>query len=162
MAARTDATAPLSLRPYEMVFVLAVPIVLALAVLWLAEPPDFTSARVIGSTVTSTDGEFVGNLRWTSDDGVLHNRRIELSPEHVTSGTVPLVVEASGDLSVVDPSEYERVPLPALAVAALIGLAFALVVVATMRGFGFVRGTGRPGEMTADEVQESHAFYWRH
>lgn len=39
---------------------------------------------------------------------------------------------------------------------------FAIVVLATFRGFGFVRGKGRAGEMTPDEVEESHAFYWRH
>lgn len=161
MAARTALPAPASLRLFEVIFALAVPLVLVLGVFWLGRPPEFTTASVIGSTVTSTDGELVGNVRWTSDDGVRHNRHVELNPQHVTSGTVPLVVEPNGELTLVDPSEYGRVPLPVLAWAAAIGLAFAFVVLATMRGLGFVRGTGRPGEMTPEELQESHAFYWR-
>lgn len=162
MPARSDLPPTSSLRLFEVLFILAVPVAVVAAVLWLNRPAEVVTARIIDSTVTSAEGGFVGNVHWIDDGGIRHNRQVEMTPEHITSGTVPLVAEVGGEVTVVDPAEYGRVPLTVLALAAAIGLAFALVVVATMRGFGFVRGTGRPGEMTPDEVQESHAFYWRH
>ena len=49
-----------------------------------------------------------------------------------------------------------------VSVTAVIAFLFAVVVLETVRGFGYVRGTGQPGEMTPEQVEESHAFYWRH
>lgn len=161
MATTSDSGRRSSLRLFEWVFILVFPLLVVVALLWLNRPVDSTQARIIESTVTSTNAGFVGNMQWTDDGGVRHNRRVELTPEHVTSGTVPLVM-SEGEMRVVDPVEYGRMSPIVLAVAAAIALAFTLVVVATMRGFGFVRGTGRSGEMTPDEVQESRAFYWRH
>lgn len=162
VAATSDSAWRSPLQLFEMVFIMVFPLLVVVALLWLNRPVGITQSRVIESTVTSSDVGLVGNVQWTDDGGIRHNRRVELTPEHVTSGTVPLVVDASGDLMVVDPAEYGRVPLTGMAIAAGIGLAFAFVVVATMRGLGFVRGTGQPGEMTSDQVQESRAFYWRH
>lgn len=148
-------------RLFEAVFVLAFPLLVVGALLWLNRPAEIINAQVIESTVETTDTGVVGNVIWSDANGVRHNRRVDMTPEHVTSGTVPFVI-SEGELVVVDPAEYGRVSPAVLVTAALIAVAFAVVVVATMRGYGFVRGTGRSGEMTQDELQESHGFYWRH
>lgn len=53
-------------------------------------------------------------------------------------------------MRVFDLSRDTGPPALTVAVTAVIALLFAVVVLATVRGFGFV------------EVKESHAFYWRH
>lgn len=159
---RAATSSERSTRLSEVVFVSAFPLLVVGAILWLNRPAEVIEARVIESTVEPTDRGFVGNVVWVDADGVLHNRGgVDMTPQHVTSGTVHIVIP-EGELVVVDPDEYGQVHPAVLVVAALIALAFALVVVATMRGYGFVRGTGRSGEMTQDELQESHGFYWRH
>jgi hypothetical protein len=146
--------------PIELLRLLAVPVLAVSALLWLSQPAKPFMAQVVDPSVTRTDDGFVGNVTWIDDEGVRRVSSVELTSEHVDSGTVP-VVTVEGEVSVVDPSEQTQVPITVLLVTAAIALAFAVVVLATLRGFGFVRGTGRAGEMTPDEVQESRAFYWR-
>lgn len=150
-----------SARLFEAVFVAAFPLLVVGALLWLNRPAEIIEAQVIESTVEMTDMGFVGNVTWTDANGVRHNREVNMTVEHVSSGTVHLVI-SEGETVVVDPAEYGRVSPAVLVTAGSIALAFALVVVATIRGYGFVRGTGQSGEMTPDEVQESRGFYWRH
>lgn len=99
-------------------------------------------------------------MAWSDDEGVRHVRRFELTPDQVESGTVLLTV-TEGEIRLFEP-ERQSVPIYFLVLTGVVALAFAVVVLATLRGFGYVRGTGRAGEMTHEEVQESNAFYWRH
>ena len=50
---------------------------------------------------------------------------------------------------------------PRWTVVALIGAMFGLVIVNSLRGHGFVRGTGEPGSMQPADVDEDRGFYWR-
>ncbi len=47
--------------------------------------------------------------------------------------------------------------LSAAGVAALLGA----VVQSTLRGFGYIPGTGKPGQTNPVEVAEDRGFYWR-
>ena len=76
------------------------------------------------------------------------------------SGTVLLTV-TEGELRLFEP-DRRSVPIYVLVITGVVALVFAVVVLATLRGFGYVRGTRRAGEMTHEQVQESNAFYWRH
>lgn len=152
----------LTSRLMVLLWVLAVPAIAVVALLWFDRPSEVLMANVIESSVEQSDTAFVGDVTWTDADGTRRVRSVEMSFDHVEAGTVPVVLEPDGQVRVVDPVIETRPSIAALALTALIGLALALVVLATVRGFGYVRGTGRSGEMTSDEVQESHAFYWRH
>lgn len=130
------------------------------AFLWLDRPQGVVVAEVVESTVESTDAGLVGNVTWVDADGVRRVRSVELTSEHVAAGYVELAVDEGGEFRVAAPAQGPATTV--LVVVALIGLAFGAVVVAAAKGFGYVRGTGRYGEMDSDEVKESHAFYWRH
>lgn len=144
-----------------LVWLVAVPVMAVLAFLWFSGPPEIVMADVIESSVEQSNTGFVADVTWTDSDGIRRVSSVEMTSEHVASGTVSLVHESDGQVRVVDPVMEARPSMPLLGVTALIALAFAVAVLATPRGFGYVRGTGRGGEMTSDEVQESHAFYWR-
>ena len=123
----------------------------------------FLGVAVVESSAEQTDtGSVVAEVRWTDGDGIRRVRSVEMSAEEAQAGTVQLVVDPSGGVRVVDPSEGFGSPVTALMIAALVGLGFALVVLASVRGLGYVRGTGSYGETDPREVEESHAFYWRH
>lgn len=149
-------------RPADLLFVLAVPVLAILLVLWLGQSSEGEPyrAQVIESTVEPTDEGFVGNVTWFDDDGVRHVRRFEMTRDQVESGIVLLTV-TEGEIRLFEP-ERRSVPIYFLVLTGVVALAFAVVVLATLRGLGYVRGTGRAGEMTHEEVQESNAFYWRH
>lgn len=146
----------------DLLFLVAVPVLAVSAVLWLSRSSEHEPymAQVIDSTVQQTEQGFFGNVTWIDDEGVRRVRRVEMTTAHVDSGSVPLTV-TEGEVRIFVPPD-QPVSTPVLLLTAAVGLLFAVVVLATLRGFGYVRGTGRSGEMTPDEVRESHAFYWRH
>lgn len=136
-------------------------IIAALAVaafLWLDRPQGVVVGQVVESSVESTDDGLVGDVSWVDEDGVRRVRNVELTSEHVAAGAVELATDEGGEVRVIAPAGP---PLILLGITALMGLAFVAVVWATVRGFGYVRGTGRYGEMDSDDVKESHASYWR-
>lgn len=148
-------------RGWVVLWLLAVPVLAVSVLLWLGQPPEPLPGEVVGSSVSQTDEGLVGDVRWVDEDGVRRVRSFSLTEDQVTSGTV-LLVSAENRVRVSDPSR-DTAPLAiSVAVTAVVAFLFAVVVLATLRGFGFVRGTGQPGEMTPDEVEESHGFYWRH
>lgn len=157
---RSEPVVRRSSRLMDVLFLVAVPVLAVSALLWLSRPPVIHNAQVIEPSVSQTDDGFVGNVTWI-DEGGRRVSRVAMTAEHLESGMVPMVV-VEGEVRVVDPSEKRGVSTMALVTTAAIALAFAVVVLATVRGFGYVRGTGSAGEMTPDEVQESHGFYWRH
>ena len=156
------ATTRRRLRPADLLFVLAVSVLAVAFVVWLGQSSEGEPyrAQVIQSTVEPTDEGFVDNVTWSEDDGVRHVRRISLTGGQVESGTVLLTV-TEGELRLFEP-DRRSVPIYVLVITGVMALVFAVVVLATLRGFGYVRGTGRAGEMTHEQVQESNAFYWRH
>lgn len=162
MVSRTPGSpVDLANRGWVLLGLVAVPALAVSVLLWLGQPPEPFTAEVVGSSVSQTDEGLVGDVRWVDEDGVRRVRSFSLTEDHVTSGTV-LLVSTEGQVRVFDPSR-DTGPSPlTVTVTAVIALLFAVVVLSTLRGFGFVRGTGQPGEMTRDEVKESHAFYWRH
>jgi len=161
MAQRSSTSARPLTRGWAVLWLLAVPALAVSLLLWISQPPATFVAEVVGSSVSQADGGLVGDVRWVDEDGVRHVRSFNLTEEHVTSGTV-MLVSTEGEVRVSDSSESSGVSGLTMTLTAVIALLFAAVVVATVRGFGFVRGTGQPGEMTPDELEESRGFYWRH
>ena len=140
----------------------AILVIVVSGFLWLGRPSETFTADVVASSVEP--GEFglvVVDVTWTDEDGVRWVRRVEAAPELVASGTVTMMGNPVGTVYVVDPADEPGSRAIVLVAVSLIGLAFAVVVLAAERGFGYVRGTGRSG-MNPDDVQESHGFYWRH
>lgn len=148
-------------RGWVVLWLVAVPVLAVSVLLWLGQPPEPFAAEVVGSSASQTDEGLVGDVRWVDEDEVRRVRSFSLTEDHVTSGTV-LLVSTENQVRVFDPSRDTGPFAMTVAVTAIIAFLFAVVVLATLRGFGFVRGTGQPGEMTPDEVEESHAFYWGH
>ncbi len=147
-------------RKWLALRLLAVPALAVAAVLFLSQHPEPFPAEVVGGLSQTNEGT-VADLRWIDEAGVAHTQSFNLTEEQITSGTV-LLVDTEDRVSVYDPSAYSRLSAVILAVTAVVAFLFAVVVEATVHGFGFVRGTGKFGEMTPDDVEESHAFYWRH
>lgn len=160
MGQRSTSAIPLT-RGWAALWLLAVPVLAVVFLWWVSQPPATFVGEVVGSSVSQADGGLVGDVSWVDEDGVRRVRSFELTEEHVTSGTV-MLLSTEGEVTVLDSSESTGVSGLTMAATALIAFLFAVVVLATVRGFGFVRGTGQPGEMTPDEVEESHGFYWRH
>jgi hypothetical protein len=127
----------------------------------LGEPAEPFTAEVVASSSSQTDQGRVGDVTWVDDDGIRRVRSFNLTEQQVSSGTV-LLVNIENQVGVFDPARDSGPSALIIAASAALAFVFALVVLATVRGFGFVRGTGQAGEMTTDEVKESHAFYWRH
>lgn len=161
MTQRSSTSAIPLTRAWAALWLLAVPVLAVTLLWWVSQPPTTFEAEVVGSSVSRADGGLVGDVRWVDDNGVRRVRSFDLTEEHVTSGTV-MLVSMEGEVTVLDSSESTGASGLTMAVTALIAFLFAVVVLATVRGFGFVRGTGQPGEMTPDEVEESRGFYWRH
>lgn len=162
MSARRTAPQPGTKRQrvssrLGLVFALiAVPAVSALAVSQLSTAP--ITAEVVAASVSEFDSRAEGTVRWTDADGTRRTATLELTDEHLTTGTVPIQpAEGTGEVWVV-----EGPPILAMTMAAGVAALLVLVVFGTLRGYGYVRGTGRSGEMSTADVQESRGFYWRH
>jgi len=136
---------------------IGVPAVSAIAV-WQASAEPIM-AEIVQASVVEDDSRIEGTVRWIGDDGTRRTATtLELTNEHVATGTVPILTDGGrGEVWVVDGP-----PVLAMAVAAGLAILLVLVVAETLRGHGYVRGTGRPGEMSTADVQESRGFYWRH
>lgn len=148
-------------RTWAVIWLVTVPVMAAVTMVWLGRPVDPIIAEVVTPTVDQTGEGYVADVRWVDEEGVATVRELTLDQDHVTSGTVPVVVEG-GEARAADQSDLEGASPLVVAGTAAVALLFAVVVLATVRGFGFVRGTGQPGEMKPEDVEESHGFYWRH
>ncbi|MDH3190401.1 MAG: hypothetical protein OEM39_07165 [Acidimicrobiia bacterium] len=121
---------------------------------------DPVSARIIsGSAVDIGDGRVEVLISWTDRVPLERTARIRIGSELLENETIPIWLGPDGEPLLDDPS-YHLTPLDYVLGAALGGL-LGLVVVLSVRGYGYVRGTGAPGEMTATEVREDRGFYWR-
>ena len=160
---RSKSNSHATSRLAALLWLVTIPAVAVAALLGLGRPPETFTAVVVETSVEPTDAGLVfADVSWTDDDGIRRVRSVHVTSELVASGTVQLTAEEGGEVSVVAPGEDTGPSGTVVVITALISLAFAVVVLATVKGFGYVRGTGRYGEMEPDDVKESHAFYWRH
>lgn len=122
-----------------------------------ADPVD---ARIIaGSAVDVGEGRVDVRIIWTDRVSLERTATIRIGSELLESETIPIWLDPYGEVVLDDPT-YHLTPLDYALGAALGGL-LGLVVVLSVHGYGYVRGTGAPGEMTATEVREDRGFYWR-
>lgn len=161
--ARSQPNSHLISRMTALLWLVAIPVIAVVVILWFGRPPEIFAAEVVESSVEPTDAGLVfADVRWTDGDGIRRVRSFLLASELAVSGSIGVVSDPDGEVRVVDPARETGPSMTVLAVTALIGLAFAVVVLATVRGYGYVRGTGQYGEMDPHDVEESHGFYWRH
>jgi len=135
-----------------------VPVLAVAVLLWLGQPAEPFTAEIVSSSSSETDQGLVGDVSWVDEDGIRRVRTFDLTEQQVSSGTV-LLVNTENQVGIFDPSRDSGPSGPIISATAAVALLLAVVVLATVRGFGFVRGTGQAGEMTTDEVEESRAFY---
>lgn len=122
-----------------------------------ADPVD---ARVIvGSAIQVGEGRVEVQIAWLDRQSTEQTATVRVGSEALERETIPIWFDSDGGVIVEDPTYHLTVPDYVLA-AALGGL-LGLVVLLSVHGYGYVRGTGAPGEMTATEVREDRGFYWR-
>jgi len=161
VAYRSSTSARRLVRGWATLWLLAVPALAVAVLLWSSTAPRAFSSEVVGSSVSQTDEGPVGDVRWVDEAEIRSVRSFNLTEEQITSVTV-LLVNTENQVRVFDLSRDSGPSDLIVSVTAVIAFLFAVVVLETVRGFGYVRGTGQPGEMTPQQVEESHAFYWRH
>lgn len=119
-------------------------------------------AEIDRTSVVIVDGEMQASIQWPAGEEAVRRAEVALPLEYQTETRVPIDVHPDGTIEVLEPKRGIEVPPIALAVlVALIGALLGLVVVNTLRGYGYVRGTGEPGTMQPADVDEDRGFYWR-
>jgi hypothetical protein len=88
-------------------------------------------------------------------------RLVRISEEQVDDGTLAIwwADEVGGEVLLEDP-RYEPTAGTYLLAAGL-GFLLGLVVLGSLRGYGYVRGDGEPGSKPEVPVGEEQGFYWR-
>ena len=115
-------------------------------------------AKVTSRTVI--DGETVARIEAPAGPMSVVVAEVVLPDEYRTATTVPVRVLSDRSVEVGD--QGFRLPgTGLLAVVALMGALLGLVGVNNLSGFGFVKGTGQPGETQPADVREDRGFYWR-
>ena len=100
------------------------------------------------------------SIEWRNPNGSTRTAEVELpDPSYSVGQEVNITVDPEGGASLAQPAGPERTV--ATAVGGVVGALLGGVVVASLAGFGFVRGTGRAGESTSEDVREERGFYWR-
>jgi hypothetical protein len=114
-------------------------------------------ARVVAPTVATRDGNTTAQVSWRDHDGIVRHAVIEIpDPE---ASTVTIAVSGDEVRALRSPILW---PNPVfIAVLGGVGLLLGIVVRLSLAGYGYVRGTGLPGESTPEEVREDRGFYWR-
>lgn len=147
---------------------MVVPITAVLAVLGLILvnnlPAGPVEAEIVaGSENPVSDTEVAVDIIWsfpsTPDQIETATARIPLS--QIDEGFVEVWRDREEDagFTTIDPT-YQLTPgdyVLALVLGALLGV----VMVMTIRGYGYVRGTGEPGSRPKVDVAEDRGFYWR-
>lgn len=125
-------------------------------------PVNPVMAEIERTTVTIVNGEMQARIKWPAGETEVHLVDVVIPPQYQTEATVPIDVFSDGTIEIRDSDQGFRVP-PTLLVAifALIGAVFGLVVASSLRGYGYLRGTGEPGSMQPADVDEDRGFYWR-
>ena len=119
--------------------------------------PDPVMATVVDEKLIGSGGRWGAEVEWVADDGIPRSGLVGLPVEYLGDDQVPLIVHEDGTVTV---SEGGFGPLTYVG-AGIIAFGLGLTVDLSLRGFGYVRGTGQVGETPDLDVTESHGFYWR-
>ena len=123
---------------------------------------DLVMAEIEPTSVTVIDGEMRARIKWPAGATEVHLVDVVIPPQYQTETTVPIDVFSDGTVEIRDSDLGIKLPAVwLLVIVALIGAMFGLVIVNSLRGYGFVRGTGEPGSMQPADVDEDRGFYWR-
>lgn len=154
-------------RRSGLVQLFGVPLVLAalavgLLLAFVNLPVDPVMAEIESTSVTIVDGEMRARIKWPAGETEVHLVDVVIPPEYQMETRVPIDVFSDGTVEIRDSNRGFKVPpVWLLVIVALIGAMFGLVIVNSLRGYGFVRGTGEPGSMEPADVDEDRGFYWR-
>lgn len=133
--------------------------VLAVAVMMLVDlsRPDPVMARIVDTMLIGMGGRTRAEVEWVTESGSPRSDSVILPEKYRGSDEVPLIVYEDGTVAV---SEGGFGPLTYVG-AGVIAFGLGLTVDLSLRGFGYVRGTGEVGETPDLDVAESRGFYWR-
>ncbi len=126
---------------------------------------DPIDADVIEEGARPTSGGLVEaqvtwSYPWSADE--VEVETVKITQEEFEAGTVPIWVSrtsSGSEFTLTDPT-YHPV-LGDYILAIVIGGLLGVVMVMTMRGYGYVRGDGEPGSVPHVDVGEERGFYWR-
>jgi hypothetical protein len=141
---------------------LAVPIgfaLLAVAVMVLVQlsRPDPVMATVVNEYLIGMEGRWSVEVEWVDDDGTPRSDLVVIPEEYLGNEVIPVIVHEDGSIEVPEGG----FGLLTYIVTGIIAFGLGLTVDLSLRGFGYVRGTGQVGETPDLDVAESRGFYWR-
>lgn len=120
------------------------------------------AAVIIDDTMVPTgDGNFRAEIRWSfrSTPDIVESAEVTLTESDVSHGAVSIWRDGEGGFSLENPTY--RLTAADYILASAVGASLGLVMVMTIRGYGYVRGTGEPGSYPSVDVAEDRGFYWR-
>lgn len=118
-------------------------------------------ATVDRSTMTTINGETHAHITWDQDGARPRARTVVLPHQYLDAAQVPIIVLPNGAVEVGGRTGLELPSVTVALVTAIIGAMLGIVVRNTIRGYGYVRGTGESGSMGPVDVSEDRGFYWR-
>jgi hypothetical protein len=126
----------------------------------VVNPP--VEAQILAETATSTaDGLVEVTIQWTfvSSPDDVETATVRVTQTQLDEGTILVWRDGKDRITTVDPRYQLNAGdyILAFALGALLGA----VMVMTVRGYGYVRGTGEPGSRPSVDVAEDRGFYWR-
>lgn len=145
-------------------WVVLITAVLAVIVLFLTNnlQADPVQATIVDESATPAgrgmvDVEITWSFPSTPDE--IESAKARISESQLKAGTVPVWRDGDGSFTIEDP---RYIPTQAdYLLAAGLGALLGVVMVMTVRGYGYVRGTGEPGSQPQVDVAEDRGFYWR-
>lgn len=130
----------------------------ALLPLLFSQMNTFTAA-VVEPSVQVRDGERTAMVRWEGPDGA-QVQRLVIPSAYADASEVPVTRTREG-YRVVSGSSRDTADWLVIAGGSGIGAALGGVVVASLAGWGFVKGRGEYGETSRAGLSEERGFYWR-
>lgn len=121
-----------------------------------------TDAEILAeSAVDVGNGEVEVRIEWSflATPQTTEFETVRIPASALDTESVPIWRLPDGAFTLDDPTHH--LGPGDYAMGAVLGALLGFVVVSTLRGYGYVRGTGEPGSMTTNEVREDRGFYWR-
>jgi hypothetical protein len=119
-------------------------------------------ATVNRSAMATINGETHAHITWDEEGIGPRETVVLLPPQYHDALQVPIVELPTGAVEVSGRGPGFQMPsIPIALLTTIIGAMLGIVVVNTMRGYGYVRGTGESGSMDPVDVSEDRGFYWR-